>query len=398
MRQGFPRLFSASVISNLGDGVLLGALPLLTAGITRDPVAVSAVTAFTWLPWLLFSLPVGVIVDRVDRRRLMVAMDAMRAVLVGILATAVLLDLATLPLLFGIAFAMGTAETLFDNGAQTILPTVVPAERLARANGRLFAAEVTANQFVGPPLGSALFAAAAAVPFGIDAATFAVSGLLLATLPGSYRAAAGAERQTLRRDIAAGLRWLWGHRVIRSFAIGAAGLNITFTAAASLLVLFAQDELGVGDSGFGWLLAAMAVGSTAGSLLAGRVVERLGARRAVLTAVTAMGIALAAVATAPHPALTATLLAFVGFGQMVWNVVAVTYRQTVVPDELLGRVNSVYRLIAYGSFPLGALVGGLIAEFAGLRAPWGFAGAGTLLLVPWLARRLDAMAVSTPPR
>lgn len=388
MRQGFPRLFSASVISNLGDGVLLGALPLLTAGITRDPVAVSAVTAFTWLPWLLFSLPVGVIVDRVDRRRLMVAMDAMRAVLVGILATAVLLDLATLPLLFGIAFAMGTAETLFDNGAQTILPTVVPAERLARANGRLFAAEVTANQFVGPPLGSALFAAAAAVPFGIDAATFAVSGLLLATLPGSYRAAAGAERQTLRRDIAAGLRWLWGHRVIRSFAIGAAGLNITFTAAASLLVLFAQDELGVGDSGFGWLLAAMAVGSTAGSLLAGRVVERLGARRAVLTAVTAMGIALAAVATAPHPALTATLLAFVGFGQMVWNVVAVTYRQTVVPDGLLGRVNSVYRLIAYGSFPLGALAGGLIARFAGLQSPWLFAGVGTLLLVPWLARAL----------
>jgi MFS family permease len=391
MRQGFPRLFSASVISNLGDGVLLGALPLLTAGITRDPVAVSAVTAFTWLPWLLFSLPVGVIVDRVDRRRLMVAMDAVRAALVGSLATAVVLDVVSLPLLFGIAFAMGTAETLFDNGAQTILPSVVPAERLTRANGRLFAAEVTANQFVGPPLGSALFVAAAAVPFGIDAATFAVSGLLLATLPGSYRVAAGTERKTLRRDIADGLQWLWAHRVIRSFAIGAAGLNITFTAAASLLVLFAQDELGIGEAGFGLLLAAMAVGSTAGSLLAGRVVDRLGSRRAVLTAVAAMGIALSAVATAPHPVLTGTLLAAVGFGQMVWNVVAVTYRQTAVPDGLLGRVNSVYRLIAYGSFPLGALVGGLIAEFAGLRSPWWFAGAGTLLLVPWLARALRAL-------
>ena len=391
MGTGFPRLFAASVISNLGDGVLLGALPLVTAGLTRDPVAVSAVTAFTWLPWLLFSLPVGVVVDRVDRRRLMVAMDVVRTGLMGTLAAAVLLDVLTLPLLFGLAFAMGTAETLFDNGAQTILPSLVPANSLARANGRLFAAEVTANQFIGPPLGSALFVAAAAVPFGIDAATFAVSGLLLATLPGSYRAAIPTERKTLRHEIVDGLRWLWGHRVIRSFALGAAGLNITFTAAASLLVLFAQDELGIGDAGFGLLLAAMAVGSTAGSLLAGRVIDRLGSRRAVVTAVTLMGVTLLVVALAPHPVLVGMLLAIVGFGQMVWNVVAVTYRQTVVPDGLLGRVNSVYRLIAYGSFPVGALAGGLIAEFAGLRSPWLFAGVGTLALVPWLARALRTL-------
>jgi len=391
MGAGFPRLFAASVISNLGDGVLLGALPLLTAGLTRDPVAVSAVTAFTWLPWLLFSLPVGVVVDRVDRRRLMVAMDVVRTGLMGTLAAAVLLDVLTLPLLFGLAFAMGTAETLFDNGAQTILPSLVPADSLARANGRLFAAEVTANQFIGPPLGSALFVAAAAVPFGIDAATFAVSALFLATLPGSYRAAIPTERKTLRHEIADGLRWLWGHRVIRSFALGAAGLNITFTAAASLLVLFAQDELGIGDAGFGLLLAAMAVGSTAGSLLAGRVIDRLGSRRAVVTAVTLMGVTLLVVALAPHPVLVGMLLAIVGFGQMVWNVVAVTYRQTVVPDGMLGRVNSVYRLIAYGSFPVGALAGGLIAEFAGLRSPWLFAGVGTLALVPWLARALRTL-------
>ena len=388
MGAGFPRLFAASVISNLGDGVLLGALPLLTAGLTRDPVAVSAVTAFTWLPWLLFSLPVGVVVDRVDRRRLMVAMDVVRTGLMGILAAAVLLDVLTLPLLFGLAFAMGTAETLFDNGAQTILPSLVPADSLARANGRLFAAEVTANQFIGPPLGSALFVAAAAVPFGIDAATFAVSGLLLATLPGSYRAATPTERKTLRHEIVDGLRWLWGHRVIRSFALGAAGLNITFTAAASLLVLFAQDELGIGDAGFGLLLAAMAVGSTAGSLLAGRVIDRLGSRSSVLVAVGVMGIALVVIGAVRHPVAAGAMLAIVGFGQMVWNVVAVTYRQTVVPDGLLGRVNSVYRLIAYGSFPVGALAGGLIAEFAGLRSPWLFAGLGTLLLAPWLARAL----------
>lgn len=390
MSRGFRTLLTASTVSNLGDGMLLGALPLLTAHITRDPVAVSSVTAFAWLPWLVFSLPVGVLVDRVDRRRLMVLMDAVRVFLVAALAIAVATDAASLPLLFGFAFAMGVAETMFDNGAQTILPSVVAAPDLPGANGRLFAAEVTANQFVGPPLGSALFVVAAAAPFAVDAASFALSGLLLATIPGRYRSAPRF-RAPMRTEIAEGLRWLWNHQVIRSFAIGAAVLNVTFTAGMSLLVLFAQDELGIGEGGFGLLLAGMAVGSTAGSLVASKVVGRLGSRRAVLAAVATIGVTLLGVAITRQALVVGALLSITGFAQMVWNVVAVSYRQTVVPNELLGRINSVYRLLAYGSFPLGALAGGLIAESAGLGTPWLFAGLGTVLLVPWLAKALRTL-------
>jgi len=389
--RGYRTLLGASTVSNLGDGVLLGALPLLTAQVTRDPLAVSGVTAFTWLPWLLFSLPVGVLVDRIDRRRLMVAMDAFRVVVVGALAAAVLMEAASLPLLFGIAFTLGAAETLFDNGAQTILPSVVAAPDLPRANGRLFAAEVTANQFAGPPLGSALFVVAAAAPFALDAASFALSGLLLASIPGGFRAETTRPRAPIRVEIADGLRWLWGHRVIRSFALGAAGLNVAFTAGYSLLVLFAQDELGIGEAGFGLLLAGMAVGSTAGSLGASRVIERLGSRSAVLAAVTVIGISLLGVALTRSVVATGILLALTGFAQMVWNVVAVSYRQTVVPNELLGRINSVYRLVAYGSFPIGALLGGVIAKGAGLGAPWVLGGAGTLVVVPLLAGPLRAL-------
>ncbi|MBI5158352.1 MAG: MFS transporter, partial [Acidimicrobiia bacterium] len=383
----FRTLLSASVVSNLGDGMLLGALPLLTAQVTRDPVAVSSVTAFTWLPWLVFSLPVGVLVDRVDRRRLMVVMDGVRVIVVGALAVAVTADAANLPLLFGFAFAMGIAETMFDNGAQTILPSVVTAADLPRANGRLFAAEVTANQFIGPPLGSALFVVAAAAPFAVDAASFALSGVLLASIPGHYRTV-GRVRAPMRTEIAEGVRWLWNHRVIRSFAIGAATLNVTFTAGMSLLVLFAQTELDIGDAGFGVLLAGMAVGSTAGSLVASKVVARLGSRAAVVAAVATIGGSLLGVAFTCNAVMAGALLAITGFAQMVWNVVAVSYRQAVVPDELLGRINSVYRLLAYGSFPIGALVGGMLAANAGLGAPWLFAGIGTLLLVPWLLKAL----------
>ena len=392
--RGYRTLLGASTVSNLGDGVLLGALPLLTAEITRDPLAVSGVTAFAWLPWLVFSLPVGVLVDRVDRRRLMVAMDGFRVIVVGALAVAVWADAATLPLIFGLAFALGAAETLFDNGAQTILPSVVAAPDLAGANGRLFAAEVTANQFAGPPLGSALFVIAAAAPFALDAASFAISGLLLASIPGHFQAASSPSRGLVRVEMAEGLRWLWNHRAIRSFAIGAAVLNVTFTSGMSLLVLFAQDELGIGEAGFGLLLAAMAVGSTTGSLVASKIVERLGSRRAVLAAVATIGVTLIGVAVTRNPFATGGLLALTGFAQMVWNVVAVSYRQTVVPNELLGRVNSVYRLVAYGSFPVGALLGGVIAGSANLGAPWLFAGAGTLLLVPWLTRALRTVTNS----
>lgn len=391
MSRNYWTLFTAASVSNVGDGVLLGALPLLAAGLSRDPLAISAVTAFTWLPWLLFSLPAGVIVDRVDRRRLMVGMDTVRALVVGALAAVVALGNPGLSLIFAIAFALGTAETLFDNAAQTILPSLVPTGELARANGLLFAAEVTSNRFIGPPLGGALFVAASSAPFALDAVSFVVSGALLAALAGSFRATALGDHLGLRAEVVEGLAWLWRHQVIRSFAVGAAAINVAFTAGYSLLVLQAVEVFGVGEVGFGILLAALAVGSIFGSLVASRLVKAVGERVAVVASVAAMGVAMLSLAAWQAPIAVGALLALVGFAQMVWNVVAVSYRQAVVPDALLGRVNSAYRLVAFGSFPIGALLGGAVAGWHGLVAPWAFGGAGTLLLAPLLAMSLRRM-------
>jgi len=205
-------------VSNLGDGVTLAAAPLLAASITRDPRAIAAVGVAWSLPWLLFALVSGAVADRADRRRLMVGADLVRVGSLAALTAAVLGGRASIPALVALFFVNATAETVFDTAWQSTLPMVVEREELPRANGWLQTVEFAANGLLGPALGGVLFAAAAAAPFAVDAASFGVSALPLATLPGRFRAAgpAAGRRPTLRADIAEGVRWLLGHRVLRT--------------------------------------------------------------------------------------------------------------------------------------------------------------------------------------
>src|ERR671910_912585 len=217
----FARLWTANAVSNLGDGVTLVAGPLLAASLTRDPRLVAGLAVAQRLPWLLFSLVSGAMVDRLDRRLLMVRVDAARAGAVGLLGVAVLADAATLPLLYVVFFALGTAETLFDNAAISILPSVVPREQLARANGRLLGVQMVANELVAPPVGGLLFATAAAVPFLLDAGSFAAAAALVAAMSGRFRVERpeGTAPTTLRSEIAEGVRWLARHRLLLVLAL-----------------------------------------------------------------------------------------------------------------------------------------------------------------------------------
>ena len=258
----YRKLWTASAVSNLGDGITLVAGPLLAASLTRDPALVAGLTFAQRLPWLLFSLLSGALVDRLDRRRLMAAVDLFRTVVVGVLGIAVVLGWASLPLMYVAFFLLGTAETLFANASIAIMPAVVPNERLERANGRLFAAELSANQFAGPPLGGALFAVAAALPFLVDAGTFAASAALLLALRGRFRVAPAEipAGTTIAAEIAEGLAWLLRYRLLLVLAIMLGAGNLTFSAAFSVLVLFAQDVLGLGSVGYGVLLTAGGAG------------------------------------------------------------------------------------------------------------------------------------------
>jgi MFS family permease len=365
MRSNFNRLLAASTLSNLGDGVVISAFPLMAASLSSSPQAVAGMTAAATLPWLLFGLPAGVVVDRVNRIRLMWSVDLGRALAVAALGLMILNGNASLAALYGVVFVLGMAETLFDSAAMAVVPGLVGGDSLEKANGRLFAGQLTANQFVGPPLGALLFAAAASLPPLVDAATFLISAFLLVGIR-SPRPNEPVERRSLLFELREGLAWVWQSHNIRTLAIGAAVINLAHTAAMAVLVLFAIEVLGLTALGYGSLFVLSAVGALVGSLTASRVVGQFGRRTTVLGSVAVMAISLAAIGVTRSVVATAIGLLAISLGGEFWNVVAVSYRQNATPDRLLGRVMSAYRFVAYGSFPLGALLGGWLAAAFGL--------------------------------
>ncbi|MEE8498321.1 MAG: MFS transporter [Acidimicrobiia bacterium] len=379
----FWTAWTAATASNIGDGIVLAALPLLAASITREPMAVAATTIAIRLPWLVFGLFAGVIVDRTDRLRLMIATDLGRAAAFAGIALIVATDNMTLLILYAAIFGVGVLETLFDTAAMSLTPSLVESDQLEHANARINGAQIAANEFVGPPVGAALFAIAAAVPFGVNAITFAVSVVVLLTVRGRFRPQR-VERLSVVGDIRDGFGFLWREPVIRAFAIGAGVINLGFTAAVSVLVLHAQENLLLDEIGFGLLLASAAVGGVTGAQLAPRVIHRLGRKASVLTSVGAVAAGIAIMGVATGLPVAGAGFALFGFAAEIWNIVSVTYRQAATPDAMLGRVMSGFRVIAYGAFPIGAALGGLIASAVSLRAAFFVGAALVAALLPFL--------------
>ena len=398
-RRSLATLLAAGAVSNLGDGVTLAAAPLLAASVTRDPRAIGAVGVAWSLPWLLFALVSGAVVDRSDRRRLMVGADLVRVVGLAGLTAAVVGGRASIPALVALFFVNAAAETVFDTAWQATLPMVVDRDDLPQANGWLQTIEFAGNGLLGPALGGVLFAAAAAAPFAVDAASFGISALLLATIPGRFRAAALATtpdgrapgpRPTLRADIAEGVRWLLGHRVLRTICWVLAIENIVEMAGLAMLVLLAQDVLGLDARGYGLLLACLAVGGVLGGTVAARLHRRVGDQGSVVGSILLMSTAWALLAATALPVVAGAGIALYGLAAVWWNVVTVSFRQAVVPERLQGRVNSAYRLVTWGTLSVGAAAGGVVAAQLGLRFLYGVAAVVLLGLAGLAWRLLDA--------
>jgi MFS family permease len=366
----FRRLWVASTVSNLADGMFLVALPLVAVQFTRSPTLVAGVKVALTLPWLLLVLPAGALADRLDRRQAMVRMDALRIVLLLVLAGAAVFDGLSLPLLYAAAFLLGTAETMFDTSSQSILPMVVEREDLGRANGRLYGAQVVMNEFVGTPLGSALVGLAVASAFVAPAALYVVAIVALLMIGGGSFRPPARDGTTMRTDIVEGLRYLWSRPVLRTLAVLVSVLNAANTAFFSVFVLFAVGEaspMGLREFGFGLLMTTVAVGAVSASLVVERLQARMRASRLLALCIAATAASFAVPVLTAAPVLVGLALAASGFFVMVFNVVGVSLRQELVPSELLGRVNASYQLMASGTMPVGALLGGMLAEALGLR-------------------------------
>jgi len=343
-------------------------MPLLTASLTHDPRIVSLVSAAAYLPWLLISLPAGAIIDRVNHARVMWMSQLGQAVVVAALAVVIAVGAVSVPLVIAAAFLVGIGEVMFGNASQSILPSAVRAEQLPRANGRLSIVQTVSQSFAGPPLGSVLFVAAVALPFGVDAATFAVSAALIMTIPRRV-AALPAPRVSLRSSIAEGLRYLASHRVLRTLAVLLGLNNLAGTLGTATVVLFATQTLGMSEQLFGTLFLGSAVGAVLGGLVAPTVVRVLGELASTILAAALMAAPYLAAAFVSNGFQLAALLAVTGFAVILWNVVTVSLRQRIVPAGLLGRVNSVYKMVGWGLIPVGAVLGGWVAATWGLRAP-----------------------------
>ncbi|MBO0819121.1 MAG: MFS transporter [Actinobacteria bacterium] len=365
------RVWWANTVSSVGDGALVSALPLLAVTVTRDPRLIGLVSASFFVPWLLLSLPAGALADRRDRATLMWRAQALQGLIVALIAVLAATGAASIGTLIGAGFCLGAAEVVFSNAAQSVLPQLVPAELLPRANGNLQASLTTGETFLGPPVGSLLFAAWRALPFGLDAGSFAASALLLSGLP---RQVPAGPAGGFGGQIAEGLRWLLRHRLLRVVAVLLGVTGFCSQMGQSVLVLLATQTLHTGTRGYGLLWTAAAVGSILGGLANPPLIRRLGQLPSLIIAMAAEAAAFTGIGLAPNAYLAGLIMACDGFFVAMWNVVTISLRQRIVPAGLLGRVNSVYRMLGWGLMPLGALAGGFVAHAGGLRAPYTIAG------------------------
>jgi MFS family permease len=434
--RGYRSLLAATTISNLGDGMGLIAYPWLASAVTRNPALVATVLVVQRLPWLLFTLPAGVITDRVDRRRAMVAMDVCRGVLTVLVALAVLARQGTLPSpdeldsvvgtdvgLFAAVLAatllMGMAEVLRDNASQTIVPSIVAADDLEKANGRMWSAEMVANTFVGPPLGSLLLVVAFSLPFFVDAATFFIAAAIIATIPGSFRAEPAAQpeteaadgpvagddptatRRSWRTDLAEGWHWLWNHDLLRPMAIILGLLNLAVAVSLSVFVLFAQEVLDVGPTVFTIIGFGGAVGGIVAGVTTAAATRRFGPGACLAIALGGGALVALLIGVTSWWPIVLVLFGVETMLAMLWNVITVSLRQAIIPPALLGRVNSVYRFFAWGMMPIGAAIGGLTvvavdavaSRDLALRATWFVSAAIQLALFVVGRRRLTTARI-----
>ncbi|GAA0929879.1 MFS transporter [Nonomuraea longicatena] len=379
----FTRLWAASAVSNLGDGITLAAGPLLVASLTGEPLLVAGAAFAQQLPWLLVAPLSGVYVDRLDRRRLIIVVNVLRGLAVAGLAVAIAASAVSIPLIYAVFFLLGVGETLADTAFGALIPATVAADRLTIANSRLATTTVLGNQILSKPLGGWLFASAAALPFAVDAITFLAGAALIAAM--RVRPPRGTATGRVREDVRAGLRWLWRHRLLRTLAVTMGVANVAFCAAFAVFALLARERLGLAAAGYGFLLAAFGVGGLVGGFLSARVQRAVPARVLLRGGLVVEVVTHAVLAATTEPLLAGAVLAVFGAHGVNWGIIVATLLQRSVPDGLRGRVGSVYSLVQVGGAAAGSLLGGLVGQVAGVTATFWAASAAmaAITVVSW---------------
>lgn len=390
----FWRLWVAAGFSNLADGIARIAVPLIATTLTRDPVAISVIAALAYVPWLVFGVPSGIIVDRFDRRRVMAAANAIRTGVALLLALLTVTGTLTIWALFAAVLLFGLGETLFDNATSAVVPAVVPRRGLDRANGRIQALQIAVDGFVAAPIGGVLFAVSLALPLWVGAAGYLIPIALALLLP-------VAAARPLSEPIAVAapvapedrfvdtVRWLWRHRYLRSLAVLGAVVAPALAFAQAVTVLLFLDKLRVPEAAIGLVTAGVGVGALLGAVAAPSIVARFGRGPTMFGGLLVSGAGVLLTGLAPNVAV-ATIVFGIGAGAMsLWNVPWSSLRQLLVPARMLGGVVAVTRTVSWGLTPFATIAGGFVGRLD-LGAPFVIGGAVTLVVTLAFARQILA--------
>lgn len=379
MNPAFNRMWASSIVSNLADGVMLAAVPLLAISLTDSPILISLIGAMVMLPWLLFAIPIGAIVDRVDRRYIFAGANASRSVVVGVLALLIALDHVTIFWLLAAAFIIGVCEVAADTTAQSLIPQILDEKDFEKGNSRLQISETVIQGFIGAPISGFIYTAAIYLPFFINSLGFAISALFALTIPVKYLQdiRQEGEEKTERRfvaDMKFGIAYLFNQKVLRRLVVTTATIGLCYSMGSATMVLFIIKELGLQERFFGVILAIQGVGAILGALVASRTSSKFGRSKVMTFAIVASSAVLLLQGFSPNIYIFVALATFGGFVISQWNILLMATYQTVIPKELYGRIHGTRRTLVWGAMPLGSLLGGVLANFT-LRLPLYVGGA-----------------------
>src|SRR3954447_21214454 len=370
-------LWAAATVSVVGDGIYAGALPLLAARITHDPEAVSLTTVMSRAGWLFLGILSGVLVDRWSNTRVMWQVDALRAVVMGTFAVLVLTGHTSMALIYVVSLLLGLVAPFFENAFSAVLPHVVEPPALERANSWTQTSLVMGANLAGPPLGAALFVWLPGFPLVLEAASFAVAAALVALLRrrmDDRPPPTSAARTSLGTELADGLRYLLGHRLLRTLAMLLAAINAISGAVVSLLVLYVLEVMDYPEAAYGWFMAVFAIGGIVGAAAVPQLKARLGTFTAVLLAAGGFTVGALLMGLLPYLPLVVVGIVVTGVGSSLWNVITMSLRQRIVPSHMLGRVTGVYRMLGLGAIPFGAAAGGAVAQATNVQVAYVLAG------------------------
>ncbi|WP_169737512.1 MFS transporter [Haematomicrobium sanguinis] len=397
----FGRLWGSAIASNLGDGIMIAAGPLIVAAVTNNnPLLVGLAAAIQRIPWLIFGLFAGVVSDRINRKTIIIAMAAVRVLVLSYLAVTILTGTVNVPILMSVLFLVGTAETFGDTANSAVLPSIVPKSALGTANSRIFGTAMLLNQLAGPVLGGFLFLAGMAFPVGIQALCLVIAIAFIARirLPGHEPRTA---KTGIHHDLKEGIVWIWHHPPVRTLILLITVFNLSFGASFGMLVLYAQEWLGIGEAGYAILLAISAAGGFVGSLIFPALERRFSYAFLLRTGLIIETFMHLILVLTRSPIVAGAILFLFGIHAIVWGSTSATIRQRAVPLKLMGRVSSVHMIGVTGTLAIGQIMGGWFAGIGNITTPYyvafGLAGLATILVWGQIASVAHAGEISEHP-